>query len=156
MHIPTFIFMINNHLVICCILYLYWYNHSWLVIWSMNFIFPFSWEQESHLTNSIIFQRGSAQPPSRQGFVADHRMRKSVRYVFNGRMCYTQQQHHPINPKKNRVILYHPSHRGFFQFHRPLLGMVFFALGFAHTIYIYYVHPTKCAISYDYVEITGG
>jgi len=27
---------------------------GWLVVWNMNFIFPFSWEESSQLTNSYF------------------------------------------------------------------------------------------------------
>ena len=32
------------------------YNHSWLVVWNMTFVFPFRWE--CHHPNWLIFSRG--------------------------------------------------------------------------------------------------
>ena len=40
-------------------------NNNWLVVWNMHFIFHILGISSSQLTNSMIFQRGRAQPPTR-------------------------------------------------------------------------------------------
>jgi len=43
------------------------YNENWLVVWNMNFMtFHILGMSSSQLTNSMIFQRGRAQPPTRE------------------------------------------------------------------------------------------
>ena len=47
-----------------------WMNLIWLVVWNMNFrTFHILGISSSQLTNSIIFQRGRAQPPTSDAFV---------------------------------------------------------------------------------------
>ena len=41
------------------------HNHGWLVVWNMNFIFPFSWECHHPNWRSPIFQRGGLKPATR-------------------------------------------------------------------------------------------
>ena len=42
--------------------------HIWLVVWNMNFIFPFSWECHHPNGLSLIFFRGVAQPAAKYDY----------------------------------------------------------------------------------------
>jgi hypothetical protein len=47
-----------------------WRYMIWLVVWNMNFMtFHILGISSAQLTNSIIFQRGRAQPPTSDAFV---------------------------------------------------------------------------------------
>ena len=69
--------VINFWKVLSRLIYL---NYYWLVVWNMFFSIQLvmSWSQ---LTNSIIFQRGRAQPPTRYGlWIMDMDYGKSPQY----------------------------------------------------------------------------